>query len=98
MQSKFTSLEILHRGTYTMKNVFKSCSQTAAFLLLLPLICFGQGNSNNQVSPDLADMIVANAANPGAIRDVIVRFSTPPPPDQIANINAAANANANPNG
>src|SRR5690242_12512383 len=81
-----------------MHKVFKLGALSAILFLILPAFCFGQGNSNHQISPDLAAMVAANAANPSAIQNVIVQFAGPPTQQDIANINAAANANVNPNG
>jgi serine protease AprX len=73
-----------------------TCS--AASFFILPLFCFGQGvNGQANVSPDLASMVAANAANPNAIINVIVQFAVPPTPAEIAAIAAAASANSNGN-
>src|SRR5690242_5438103 len=60
-------------------------------MLGLPVICLGQGlNGKANVSPDLAAMVVANAANPNAIGNVIVQFRQPPTPSDLAQINSNA--------
>src|ERR1700686_3698355 len=84
-----------------MKSViFQRCPRAVVSLLFLPAFCFsqGQGQNTSQMSPDLADYVRANAANPSAIIGVIMQFAVPPTQGEIANINAAANSNANSNG
>jgi serine protease AprX len=82
-----------------MKKVLKLASQAAIPFLILPMLCFSQGQSGSndgestkQLSPDLDDYVRANAANPSAIQDVIVQFCAPPTPSEIGALNAAANA------
>jgi serine protease AprX len=79
--------------------LLQTLTLSAASLLIFPLFCFAQGVSGKaNVSPDLASMVAANAANPNAIINIIVQFAVPPSPDEIASISAAANANASGNG
>ena len=60
-------------------------------IVALPYVCFSQGLSGKaNVSPDLAALVVANAANPGAIHDVIVQFRSLPSQAEIARLNANA--------
>ena len=76
-----------------MKGLFwRSIRPVLSFSIVgLPIVCFGQGlNGKANVSPDLAAMVVANAANPSAIFNVIVQFAGPPGPDELAEINRNA--------
>ena len=80
-----------------MKSLFwRSVTSIIAFSVLgLPAICVGQGlNGKANVSPDLAAMIVANAANPNAICNVIVQFALPPTADELRRINSVAAGHA----
>src|SRR5258708_26338792 len=81
----------MQRGGRKMANLFwrfAKCA-TLALFLALPSVSFGQGlNGKANVSYDLAALVVANTANPGALYNVIVQFAVPPTPAELAALQA----------
>jgi serine protease AprX len=79
----------------TVDNSFWPSARCAVIVAIvaLPCVCFAQGlGGRPNVAPDLAALVVANAANPNAIYNVIVQFRATPSREELAQINGGRGA------